>query len=162
MHFAPFYINRLLLFLVCFSLFSSGRNFSLFIYSVTVLVCVCPDDNAKQTRNTVYTHTLATASESTKKSWEINKNKISVHNYNSTPRARAAVGASEGGGLPGVGGAGGGLHGAVDEGVAVVHEQHPLPPGALGPAGGRGAVRQGGLRGEEPHGDAAGKPERRI
>ena len=55
-----------------------------------------------------------------------------------------------------MGRAGGGLHGPVAEGVAVVHKQHPLPAGPLGEAGGGRAVREGGCWRQEPHGDVTG------
>ena len=54
------------------------------------------------------------------------------------------IGAGARGRLPGVGRAGGRLHSPVAEGVAVVHQQHPLPASPLGETSGGRAVREGG------------------
>lgn len=56
---------------------------------------------------------------------------------------RAVVGAGTRGRVPGVGGAGRRFHGEVVQGVAMEHEQYSLPAGAVGEAGGGGAVREG-------------------
>lgn len=69
---------------------------------------------------------------------------------------KKVVGAGARGWLPGVGRTGGGLHSPVAEGVAVVDQQHPLPAGPLGEAGGSRAVREGGCWRQEPHGDVTG------